>query len=188
MQHTPSDCSQQTDWKEQTNAVSGKISAATVLLQLDCILRIRPPAECSRRPQKQRTPVVAHIHTTLFNQLGLWLGLGEVRVRVKFRDRSSCAQLVRVAVSLQVRCRVRFARPMSTLRVGSGPELGSGLAFGPALGLGLVLGLGLEEVLGLGLGSCKCLTRTRLLCQKEMGLKKQRERSWASEERRKMGP
>ena len=43
---------------------------------------------------------------------------------------------------------------------------------------------------GLGLGNCNCLTRTRLLCQKERGLKKQREskRSWASEEGGKLGP
>ena len=40
----------------------------------------------------------------------------------------------------------------------------------------------------LGLGNCNCLTRTRLLCQKERRLKKQREskRSWASEEGRKL--
>ena len=37
---------------------------------------------------------------------------------------------------------------------------------------------------GLGLGKCSCLTKTRLLYQKQRGLKKQREskRSWASEE------
>ena len=42
------------------------------------------------------------------------------------------------------------------------------------------LGLGLE----LGLGEGNCLTRTRLLCQKERGQKKHTEskRSWASEE------
>ena len=38
--------------------------------------------------------------------------------------------------------------------------------------------------LGLGLRNCSRWTRARLLCQKERGLKKQREskRSWASEE------
>ena len=38
--------------------------------------------------------------------------------------------------------------------------------------------------MGLGFGNCNWLTRTRLLCQDERGLKKQREskRSWASEE------
>ena len=41
----------------------------------------------------------------------------------------------------------------------------------------------------LGLENCNCLTRTGLLCQKEKGLKKQRERkrSGASEEAGKQG-
>ena len=44
--------------------------------------------------------------------------------------------------------------------------------------------------LQLGLGNCNCLTRARLLCQKERGLKKQRDskKSWASEEGGKLGP
>ena len=47
-----------------------------------------------------------------------------------------------------------------------------------------------ERGLGLGLGNCNCLTRMRLLCQNERGLKKRREskRSWASEEGGKLGP
>ena len=45
-------------------------------------------------------------------------------------------------------------------------------------------------LVGLGGVGLDCLTRTRLLCQKERGLSNQRESrtSWASEEGGKLGP
>ena len=75
-------------------------------------------------------------------------------------------------------------KPSGWLRVRK--KLGLGLGFE----LEITRGLGLREGVGLVMGRVGGLSRKRLLCQKERGLKKQREsmERWASWEGRKFGP